>query len=400
MSHLTKANNSRENSQNIVDILVTPFSAKSLSQRIRTLDLSSELEKKCLQANTSLSLDVLPGQHYYLTKINEKELATEVLLQRHRFTTLVFQNRFFRQAVLSIIQNIYLTKERKIFFSNEGLTTEQERQTALLLFSQSPEDATIPLAKTFQHQILARIWNRIVTKTDKCFQQDSAFLELNEVIERLNTLRNIYMLLTTGLVRKLTSKVSSTYRQSITAEDAHQIGCFGIARAAYRYHPSSGARFSTYASNWILKEIQRQSLGGRLIRIPAHIVEKLSRAARSGNKKQEQKTVAIMTNATAQLDVTYPSGADKQVQSSMPSPDDRLENEERVNLLLGAIDTVLSAKSGDVLKRRYGLGKYQGQEQSVIEIGKKYGVTRGSIYQLEQTALKKLRKHLQVSQQE
>ncbi|WP_228857221.1 sigma factor-like helix-turn-helix DNA-binding protein [Desulfomarina profundi] len=58
--------------------------------------------------------------------------------------------------------------------------------------------------------------------------------------------------------------------------------------------------------------------------------------------------------------------------------------------VLQAIDKTLNEKSGDILKRRYGLPPYQNREQSVMKISKIYGVTRGAIYQLEQTALKKL----------
>lgn len=97
--------------------------------------------------------------------------------------------------------------------------------------------------------------------------QTHSFADLTNVVEKLNTLRNIYMLLTTNLVKKLTFRINKLYSNSIATEDACQIGSFGVARAAYRYHPSVGVRFSTYASHWIKKEIQRQALEGRLIRI-------------------------------------------------------------------------------------------------------------------------------------
>lgn len=57
--------------------------------------------------------------------------------------------------------------------------------------------------------------------------------------------------------------------------------------------------------------------------------------------------------------------------------------------------TVLSTKSADIIKSRYGLPPYRGKEQSIIAISKIYEVTRGRIYQLEQTALKKLTCHLE-----
>jgi DNA-directed RNA polymerase sigma subunit (sigma70/sigma32) len=68
--------------------------------------------------------------------------------------------------------------------------------------------------------------------------------------------------------------------------------------------------------------------------------------------------------------------------------------QQRRSLLLKAIDQNLSQKSGDIIKRRYGLPPYLGEEQSVVSISREYGVTRSSIYQLEQSALQKLQKHL------
>ena len=219
-------------------------------------------------------------------------------------------------------------------------------------------------------------------------------MELHEVVEQLNTLRNIYMLLSLGLACKLTQKINTIYQQSITSEDARQIGSFGIARAAYRYHPSAGIRFSTYASHWILKEIQRQALEGRLIRISSNLVECISREAKNGEMDENGAAYEKLCAATAQLKPCHDS-LQLNYQSATPTtPSEHIEHKEMQATLLQAIELILTPKSGDVIMRRYGLGPYQGREQSVIEIAEAYGVTRGSIYQLEQTALKKLKNHI------
>ncbi len=383
----------QQQSNNIIDLLRTAPSQLSFSQRMRALSLSEELEEKVIEANTTLPTFQFTSLRY-LSEKNEKELATEVLLYRHRFTSMVFENRTFRQAALTIIQNIYLFKQRKIFFGTRDISTEVERQEALLLFSQSPKNTTLSLAKTFQHLILARVWDRIVSQASNSFLQSQAFTELHEVVQRLNTLRNIYMLLTVNLVRKLTANISNIYKQSITSEDAQQIGFFGVARAAYRYHPSTGIRFSTYAANWILKEIQRQSLQGRLIRVSSNVVEQFSRAARNQDKEEERSVTNMLAKATAQLTFQQKEPSQTEKYSFLPGPADIHEEKEMRALLIQAINAVLSEKSADMIKRRYGLGAYRGTEQSVIEIGKVYGVTRSNIYQLEQSAVKKLKKFL------
>ncbi len=378
---------------NIIDLLKTAPSKRSFSERLHELSLSRALEQKVL-LTSDLPANENHAYRHHLNEHEEKELATEVLLLRHKFTQLIFENVVFRQAALTVIQNIYLFKHRKIFFGTSGETGEKERQSALLLFSQSPNMASIPLAQTFQHLMIARIWNRIIGKASNEFLQSTPFKQLHAIVEQLNTLRNIYMILSTGLVGKLTVKINAIYRQSISWEDARQIGSFGVARAAYRYHPSSGMRFSTYASYWVLREIQRQALEGRLIRISAHLVENFAREAKERELDDQRKSEQQLRQATALLSLTQQDANLNLKPSSIDGPEQCFEKKELQYVLLKAIANELSPKSKDILLRRYGLGEYKGREQSVVEIARLYGVTRGSIYQLENAALQKLQKTL------
>ncbi len=382
--------------ENIVDMLVTRSPVCSFFEQVQALGLSADLEQKCLQADWVLHSGDLGCRALYLTRENEQELATEVLLKRHRFTCLVAENRFFRQAALTVIQNIYLCKERKIFFTAFAPSAEKERQAALHLFSQPTDKVSVPLEKTLQHLILARIWERVLYKADQKVLDSAAFRQLNDVVLCLNTLRNIYMLLTTRLVAKITAGIHATYRQSITREDAYQIGSFGVARAAYRYHPSFGVRFSTYASRWIFKEIQRQALDGRLIRVSATLIERIAKAKRENNRQKEEEAAAILTKAFVALGALEDSGKSY-------APDDPvrfLEQKEMAERVCAAVDAVLSAKSADIIKRRYGIGQYQGGAQSILAISEVYGVTRGSIYQREKKALHRLRQYFTVQASE
>lgn len=375
------------NKHTIIDILTTAPSSFSLEERIRQLHLRPAFEQKILQNLSSVTSKHSVGN--FFTQTEEKELATEVLLERHKFTRCIFHNRQFRQAAITIIQNIYLFQNRKIFFSWEGMGPDQERQEALNLLSCGNQHTSIPLAKTFQHLIVARVWDRILATADDSFLDGSDFLHLHSVVERLNTLRNIYMILSTRLIGKLTRKIGTIYKQSITREDASQIGTFGIARAAYRYHPSMGLRFSTYAAKWILKEIQRQSLEGRLIRISSNLIEQISRVAREHTETQHQLLFDKLANATT-VPLDCHSVEKIGTRQHTHNPITVLEKKE-LSTLLSQLLLSLPDKSRDILERRYGLGPYQGKEQSIIEISEIYNVTRSSIYQLEQSSLKKLK---------
>lgn len=377
---------------NILDLLRTEPIATPFFQRLAELGLSEKLQAKIQAAAAGLPEN--NGFDPGLSRLDERELGTEMLLCRHRFTELVFDCSDFRQAVLSVIQNIYLFRHRRIFFGSPSESTEAERQQALLLFSDWREGDSLPLVRTFQHFIIARVWNRILNRSTDQSRRNRSFRELHQVVVRLNTLRNAYMILSAGLVRSLVHRISAIYRQTVSYDDAIQIGSFGIARAAYRYHPNSGVRFSTFAANWVRKEIQRQALEGRLVRISSHTVERYATAARTGSDRERQEIAALLRTATPDFVGLAEAAAEQEAAGPQAeSPAREVEKRELKELLHRSIDGLLSARSADIIRRRYGLPPYL-DEQPVIEIGRTYNITRSGIYQLERTALKKLRQEL------
>lgn len=385
-------------SPEILDLLPAAPSNLPFPARIQALYLSTDLERKILSQNRQLTGSTHRTQKTAtLTIADEKELATEVLRYRHLFTECLLGSPRFRQAVLTVIQNIFLFRNRKIFFGTTSASAAGERQEALMLFGTSPTRSSIPLAKTFQHLIIARVWNRIISQSSEMDFLDQHFADLLQVVEKLNTLRNIYVLLTRGLVQKLAVQTSSLYRQSISYEDAVQIGSIGIARAAYRYHPASGVRFSTFAAHWVFREIQRQALNGRLIRISSNTVEGFAKATKnsdSENLKKFAKIIGTSSSIDQNLCGEYASLSLSELSSSTVTPVSAFEKSQLQRILLQTIDRVLPEKTGDIIKRRFGLPPYQGHEQSILFISKVYGVTRSSIYQLEQAALKRLHRNL------
>lgn len=389
------ATNNRGNGTLRLDLLPTNPSKTPFHERVKRLNLSSNLEKKICSfaAKTTLTQDFNKSRQPLLTRDNEQELATEVLLYRHRFTEQVIVHRKFRQAALTIIQNIYLFQNRKIFFGSCGTKPEAERQEALNFLTCAKARRSIPLIKTFQHLIIARIWNRILAHHSWQEDNKKEFSDLLYVVDNLNTIRNIYMLLSYRLVQALASRINSIYKSSVSFEDAVQIGSLGVARAAYRYHQSSGVRFSTYAANWIFKEIQRQSLAGRLIRISASSLDRYSSAAKSNNSREFEAVSEIINRATVNFseDAAFFESASE---SALPGPSKQFENRQMAEILVREVEQELSEKSADIIKRRYGLPPYKSGKQSIISISKTYGVTRSCIYQIEHAALKKLRKRL------
>jgi RNA polymerase sigma factor (sigma-70 family) len=379
----------------VVDLLATEPSVKPFQDRVEELCLSKGLELKIKKANSGFS-----GKSLYLTENNEKELATEVLLLRHKFTESVWRTARFNQAALTIIQNIYLFRLRKIFFDPSGPLYEQERVEALYLFSSYNKEKSLPLRKTFQHLILARVWNRIVSQSSREELNTPEFIELQQIVEKLNTVRNIYMLLTTGLVKKIVGQLGKGYDDTLASEDAWQIGSIGVARAAYRYHHSCGIRFSTYAANWIRKEVQRQALESRLIKISAHTVEQYSLAKNNNDPDNLKKYLTIIEKSTCISENTIVN-ADRNTCAFAEwgsNQEEGVEVRELQENLLQIIDNNLTEKEAEIIKRKFGLASFTGSPQSVISISTTYGVTRSSIYQIENKALTKLRRALRALQ--
>lgn len=381
----------------VLDLLATKPCSRSFPERVRSLRLSRDLENKILDTN-ALSSQQKSGANCTPSGLNaedEREIAGEMLRQRHLFTEQLLTTAQFRQAALTVIQNLYLFKNRRIFLSSPHNCIDHDRQDGLALFSLSPPPQSLPLAKTLQHALIARIWYRIVTTQSSREEARPEFLNLLEIVDQLNTLRNIYILCTQGLVHALVARARCA-SLAITFEDATQIGAFGVARAAYRYHPGYRVRFSTFAAPWIFREIQQQALHGRLIRISSNSIEAYARAKKSGdgqrqNKLREKLDAAASLPPWSREEDYQPSSM---AMPSPPTPEWLCEQKQLRHLLLDCIDKVLDRKKGDILKRRFGLPPYLGREESILAISNELGVTRSSIYQLEESALRAMHHHL------
>jgi RNA polymerase primary sigma factor len=171
-----------------------------------------------------------------------------------------------------------------------------------------------------------------------------------------------------------------------------------VARAAYRYHHSCGVRFSTYAANWIRKEVQRQSLDCRLIKISANTIEQFSLGRKNNDTESVEQYSQIIKNCSCIQDGTSALDDCAPYSQKMISEQEAFIEEKELNQSIRkAINTSLSTKESDIIKRRFGLPPYTNTPQSIIEISKVYGVTRSRIYQLESKALKTLQKNLNPS---
>src|SRR5579885_3307838 len=196
-------------------------------------------------------------------------------------------------------------------------------------------------------------------------------------------------------------------------------GNIGLMKAVERFDPAKGGKLSTYAAWWIKQSIKRALANqSKTIRLPVHLVDKISKMRRvalqmseelgrepsdeelaeevglSAAKVSQLKTVSIRPaslDAPIRDDDSTEFGeivGDEEALNPYQQLSDRNLREEISDLL-----AVLDDREKKIIFSRFGLDG--GKPKTLEEVGRKFGVTRERIRQLQNIALMKLRRALQ-----
>ncbi len=196
-------------------------------------------------------------------------------------------------------------------------------------------------------------------------------------------------------------------------------GNIGLMKAVERFDPSKGGKLSTYGSWWIKQSIKRALANqSKTIRLPVHMVDKIARMRRVALKLQEEfgreptddelagelglpvfRVAQMRSAAIRPTSLDAPIGDEDSntfseiVQDENAStPYEELE-EKTVTKMLRELVKTLDQREATILGFRFGLDG--GNERTLEEVGEKFGVTRERVRQIQNIALRKLRRMIE-----
>lgn len=219
---------------------------------------------------------------------------------------------------------------------------------------------------------------------------------------------------------RLVVKIARDYEgYGVPLLDLISEGNIGLMKGVERFDPSKGAKLSTYSAWWIKQAIKRALANqGKTIRLPVHVVDKLFHIRRAEARLQEafgreptddeiaeeldstpEKIRELRTASQRPASLEAPLGYDSDNRVADVVADENADDpyelveEKANNTMLREVMKDLDPREVTILRYRFGLDG--DNEKTLEEVGRKFGLTRERIRQIQEIALKKLRKKIE-----
>ena len=352
------------------------------------------------------------GQYPLLSRNEEKRIFKLLSDLKEKFSIFSFNennNLDFVDAptMIASIKNINdkkrLAKLSKYLGTDDKILIQKYIKIWEEINGKKKENIILPDKKTIKNKLGINL-------TNKGYDYDLFDKQIEYALMYCNNREYIY-----NCNLRLVVSIAKKYRNfSFPIEDRVSEGNIGLMKTVAKFDYTKGYKFSTYATWWIRQSITRAMADqARAIRIPVHLLELINRIfavkrdfMQKYNREPSNEEIAEILNTTPEkiedaimvsveptsYDIPVKEDEDTSFRDFIP---DRAESTENIvfNSSLGddinKILESLNPREQEVIKLRYGLG---GKNPMTLEdVGKKFGVTRERVRQIEGKALRKLK---------
>ena len=301
-----------------------------------------------------------------------------------------------------------------VYYTSDDPLAEAETGDLVRLYFN--EAASVPLLKAEEEVSLAKAMERGNKARAKLAERNLSPTKRQLLLKHVQEGWDARQHLIVANSRLVISIAKKNMNRGLPLIDLIQEGNIGLMRAAKKFDYRRGFKFSTYATWWIRQAITRSiSNKSRTIRIPAHMGDKIAKLMRAKNTmKQELKREPTLMEMAESLDTTpqevelitkaayqphsleTPIGSDEDSvlgelieDETSPSPEESTAQSLLQQDLARTIEDNLPLREARILRLRFGLD--DGRVHSLSDVGRRLGVTRERVRQIEAQALRKLR---------